>query len=183
MIPGPNHHAPNLMRAGHERMGFHYNVDFINPFLEAVLNVLSTMANVSATPGKPYINRKRTAKGDVTGLIGFTGTTTGTMSVTLTKGAILKIVNNMLFESYTEIDDEIADAVGELTNMIAGQARNTLSEQGMALQASTPSVVMGRGHALSHIASAPILAIPFSTEDGDLVVEVCLLPPEEGPEE
>jgi len=160
-------------------MGIHYNVDFINPFLEAVLHVLSTMANVSAAPGKPYINKKRKAQGDVTGLIGFTGTTTGTMSVTMSKGAILKIVNSMLFESYTEIDDDIADAVGELTNMIAGQARNTLSEHGMSLQASTPSVVVGKGHTLDHIASAPILAIPFSTEDGNFVVEVCLSPPDQ----
>jgi chemotaxis protein CheX len=164
-------------------MSTQYNVDFINPFLDAVLNVLNTMASVSAVPGKPYINKKRKAQGDVTGLIGFTGTTAGTMSVTLSKGAILKIVNNMLFESYTEIDDDIADAVGELTNMIAGQARSTLSEHGMSLQASTPSVVVGKGHTLEHMASAPILAIPFDTEEGNFVVEVCLSPPEKKAEE
>ncbi|EPR43788.1 putative chemotaxis phosphatase, CheX [Desulfovibrio sp. X2] len=155
-----------------------YDVNFINPFLSAVLNVLATMAQVVALPGKPYINTKGLAVGDVTGLIGVTGYTTGTISVTLSKGAILAIVNNMLMESYTDINADIADAVGELTNMIAGQARAKLSEQGMSFSASTPSVVVGMGHKIQHVAKAPILAIPFTTDHGNLVIEVCFADPE-----
>lgn len=149
-----------------------YDVNFINPFLHAVLNVLSTMAHVEATPGTPYINKDRKAVGDVTGLIGVSGHTKGTISLTLSEGAILKIVNNMLFEEYTELNDDIADAVGELTNMIAGQARATLSEQGMSFSASTPSVVSGKGITIRHIDTAPVLSIPFSIEEGSFVVEV-----------
>ncbi len=149
-----------------------YDVNFINPFLHAVLNVLSTMARVEATPGTPYINKDRKAVGDVTGLIGVSGYSKGTISLTLSEGAILKIVNNMLYESYTELNDEIADAVGELTNMIAGQARAQLSEQGMSFDASTPSVVSGKGLIIRHIDSAPVLSIPFSIEEGGFVVEV-----------
>ena len=67
----------------------------------------------------------------------------------------------MLFENYTEINDDIVDAVGELTNMIAGQARAQLSQQGMSFDASTPAVVKGKGHTIDHITSAPILSIPF----------------------
>ncbi len=160
-------------------MPIKYDVDFINPFLDAVINVLSTMAGIEAAPGKPYINRKRVAAGDVTGLIGVSGYTTGTISLTLEKEAILAIVNNMLSAGYTEIDDDIADAVGELTNMISGKARAQLSGQGMSLRASTPSVFIGRGHTVEHVATAPILAIPFSTEHGGLVVEVCFTDAEE----
>jgi len=78
----------------------------------------------------------------------------------------------MLFESYTEINDEIADAVGELTNMISGQARIKLSEQGQKFQAGTPKIIVGKGKKLEHIPNAPILAIPFTlSSGGDLVVE------------
>jgi chemotaxis protein CheX len=161
-------------------MSIRYDVDFINPFLEAVVHVLGTMANVQARPGRPYINRKRTAIGDVTGLIGVTGHAAGTISLTLSQGAILRIVNNMLYENFTEIDDEIADAVGELTNMIAGQARGALSRNGMSFKASTPTVVRGKGHEVQHAARAPVLAIPFQTDDGELVVEVCFTGGEAG---
>lgn len=153
-------------------MSNRYDVDFINPLLEAVVNVLSTMANVSVVPGAPFINKKRTARGDVTGIIGITGHARGAISLSLSKGAILKIVNNMLAENYTEINDEIANAVGELTNMISGQARMHLANQGLAFQAGTPSVIQGKGHKITHVSNAPILAIPFSFEHGDLVVEV-----------
>jgi chemotaxis protein CheX len=164
---------PEHSRAHPRHMPILYNVNFINPFLDAVLNVLSTMASVEATPGKPFINKTRTSLGDVTGLIGVTGYASGSIALSLNQGAILTIVNNMLSESYTEINDDIADAVGELTNMIAGQARGDLSKLGMNFKASTPSVVVGKGHKVKHVSSAPVLAIPFSTPDGDLTVEVC----------
>ncbi len=149
-----------------------YDVGIINPFLDAVVGVLGMMASVEVTPGKPYINRKRSAVGDVTGTIGISGTAEGVMSLTLDEAVILKVVNNMLAETYTEINDEIADAVGELTNMIAGQARQDLVKQGMTLKASTPTVIIGKGHNISHITSSPILSIPFTTSEGSLVVEV-----------
>ncbi|TVR01676.1 MAG: chemotaxis protein CheX [Desulfovibrionales bacterium] len=153
-------------------MALRYDVTFINPFLDAVVGVLGMMAAVEVTPGKPYINRKRSAVGDVTGTIGISGTAEGVMSLTLDEAVILRIVNNMLAESYTEINDEIADAVGELTNMIAGQARQDLAKQGMPLTSSTPTVIIGKGHQISHITTSPILAIPFTTNEGALVVEV-----------
>ncbi len=150
-----------------------YDVNFINPFLGAVINVLETMANVKVKPERPYINKDRTAIGDVTGILKISGHMNGVISLTLTKDAVLTIVNNMLFESFTEINDEIADAVGELTNMISGQARIQLSEQGMKFQAGTPKVIIGKGKVLDHIENAPILSIPFSlSTGGKLVVEV-----------
>lgn len=161
-------------------MTFHYDVNFINPFLEGVINVLSTMADIEAKAGKPFINKKRTTLGDVSGLINISGSARGTMALSLETGTILKIVNNMLYENYTEIDEQILDAVGELTNMIAGQARGKLSEQGMSFQASTPEVVLGKDKKMKHLKKAPILAIPFETPDGNLIVEVCFAPNEEG---
>jgi len=155
-----------------------YNVDFINPLLAAVLNVLSTMAGVEVKPTAPYLNKDGTAAGDITGQISIEGFANGVIAVSLSKSAILKIVNNMLFESYTEINDEIADAVGELTNMISGQARSSLSEMGMAFQASTPSVIIGKGKPIDHIPAAPILSIPFTSDDGDLFVEISLAKPD-----
>jgi chemotaxis protein CheX len=151
-----------------------YDVDFINPFLEAVVDVLQTMAQIQVTPGKPYVNKKRKSAGDITGLVRISGFAEGTIALSLSKGAILAIVNAMLSESYTEIDKDIADAVGELTNMVSGQARMHLSEQGMSFSASTPTVAQGKGVPVDHV-KAPILAIPFTTESGDLVVEAAFM--------
>lgn len=160
-------------------MAAQYDVSFINPFLSAVIDVLGTMAMVEAKPGKPYLNARRTAVGDVTGLIGVSGHADGVISLTLDEKCILRIVSNMLGEDFSKINEEIADAVGELTNMIAGQARAHLANEGMKFQASTPSVIIGKNHTLSHINRQPILAIPFTTPDGNLVVEISLNTAEE----
>jgi chemotaxis protein CheX len=157
-------------------MLLHYDVEFINPFLDAVVGVLGMMASVEAKPGKPFINQKRVLVGDITGSISISGYTKGVISLSLDKAVILKIVNNMLMENYTELNPDIADAVGELTNMIAGQARQNLAGMGMSFQASTPKVSLGKEHLIQHIASAPILAIPFTTPEGSLAVEVSFEP-------
>lgn len=149
-----------------------YDASFINPFLDAVVGVLGMMASVKVTPGKPFINRSRTTMGDITGSIGITGYASGVMSLTLDEAVILRIVNNMLAENYSGLNPDIADAVGELTNMIAGQARQDLANLGMNFKSSTPTVIMGKGHQVRHVTSSPILAIPFTSEDGNLVVEV-----------
>lgn len=154
-------------------MAIKYDVQFINPFLEAVVSVLETMAMVSVTPKKPFIKTERITQGDVTGLIHVSGFSNGTMALAMSEGAILHIVTNMIGEEFRKINDEIADAVGELTNMIAGQARRSLAENGMTFSASTPSVIIGMGHIVDHVKSSPILCIPFSTDAGDFVVEVC----------
>lgn len=151
-----------------------YNVQFINPILKAVLNVLSTMANIEVTPGKPYLNRDGHAVGDITGSLDIDGYARGVISLSLSKGVVLAIVNNMLYENFTEINEEVADAVGELTNMISGQARSILSESNLSFSAGTPKVIHGKGEKIDHIPSVPVLAVPFNCSHGNLVVEISL---------
>ncbi|MBF0117911.1 MAG: chemotaxis protein CheX [Desulfobacterales bacterium] len=146
----------------------------INPFINATLNVLGTMANVKAKPGKPYLKKDNVAQGDVTGIIGITGEANGTISVTFDEGSILNIVSKMFGEEMTQIDDSIVDAVGELTNMISGQARRELEQAGRIFEAAIPSVITGKKHSISHITSGPKIAIPFSTDAGNFTIEVCL---------
>ena len=146
----------------------------INPFINATINVLETMAFVKAKSGKPYLKPDDTARGDVTGVIGLTGLAHGTIAVTFEENCILKIVSNMFGEPIEALDSEVADAVGELTNMISGQARMELEQNGKLFEAAIPSVITGKGHKIMHITDGPKIAIPFSTDDGAFTIEVCM---------
>jgi len=121
-------------------------------------------------------------------VIGLTGETRGTISVSFTKicqdappfragsfteASILPIVSNMLGEEMKELNEEIKDAVGEITNMISGQARKKLEELGRTLKAAIPTVITGRDHAVKHVTTYPIIAIPFTTDSGEFTIEVC----------
>ena len=148
-------------------------VKLINPFLEAMLNVLKTMAFVEAKAGKPYIKKERTARGDVTGIIGLSGAMTGTLSVTFSESCITQVISRMLGEEVNTIDDNARDAVGEITNMASGDARRKLESMGYKVTSPLPTVISGKDHVVQHLdRSAPCVAIPFSTEFGDFTVEV-----------
>lgn len=149
------------------------DVTYINPFINATLNVLETMAFTMAEAGKPYLKEDEVAKGDVTGVIGLTGEVKGTMSVSFTEESILNIVSSMLGEEMKELNEEIKDAVGEITNMISGKARQELDGLGRSLKAAIPTVIMGTNHIIRHITTHPIIAIPFSTNNGEFTIEVC----------
>jgi chemotaxis protein CheX len=151
------------------------DAELINPVIHATMNVLETMAFSKSKAGKPFLKKDNTAKGIITGIIGITGSANaGTISVTFDKGSILKIVSNMFGEEMAEINSEIADAVGELTNMISGQARRELEEKGRVFEAAIPSVITGKDHSITHVTQGPKIAIPFTTEGGSFVIEVCL---------
>ena len=145
----------------------------VNPFINATVNVLATMASVEAKSGKPYLKKDSLARGDVSGVIGLTGETNGTISVTFDAGSILGIVSNMFGENIEELNSEVVDAVGELTNMISGQARRKLEEMGRKFEAAIPSVVTGKNHKIRHFTSGPIIAVPFSTDGGRFTIEIC----------
>ena len=150
------------------------DVKLVNPFINATVKVLETMAGTKATPGKPFVKKDRIARGDVTGIIGVTGEGTGTMSVTFDEGSILGLVSKMFGEPLKKLNSEVSDAVGELTNMISGQARRKLEEDGRHFEAAIPSVITGKDHEINHITSGPIVAVPFTTDGGRFTIEICL---------
>jgi chemotaxis protein CheX len=145
----------------------------INPFINATMNVLETMAFITVSVGKPYLKQDNVAVGDVTGVLGLTGVANGTISVTFEEKCILSIVSKMFGETMKELNGDITDAVGELTNMISGQARRELEEMGKIFKAAIPSVVTGRNHTISHFTNGPKIAIPFKTDNGEFTIEVC----------
>ena len=150
------------------------DVKIINPFINATLNVLETMAFVKSEAEKPYLKKNNRARGDVSGVVGFTGETNGTLFITFDEPCIVKVVSNMFGEEINEINDDIKDAVGELTNMISGQARKELEEIGKVFQGSIPSVVSGKNHELLPMTKGPRIAIPFKTDFGSFTIEVAL---------
>jgi len=149
-------------------------VRFINPFLEGTINVLQTMAMVVPKAGKPYLKEGKLAKGDVSGIIGLTGSARGSLALSFSQSCILKIVSNMLGEDYRDITAEVRDAVGEITNMISGVARKKLEAEGFNVAAAIPTVVSGKDHSFIHVLGGPSIIIPFETDNGPFFVDVCL---------
>lgn len=148
-------------------------VEFINPFLSSLINVLATMAQTELTPGKPKIKKGEVAQGDVSGLIGMVGPQTkGSFSITFDEQLALTIMERMLGERPDAINEEVTDMVGEITNMVTGGAKNLLGEKGYDFDMATPIVVSGPGHTITHKCEGAKIIMPFTSADGNANIEV-----------
>ena len=143
-------------------------------FISATTHVLSAMANIVPHAGTPYVKETMFAKGDVSAIVGITGHARGSISVSFTKPCAIALVKGMLGDDIQDIIQDTRDAVGEITNMISGQARASLAEAGMVFQGATPTVIMGDGHTIGHVSRGPVIAIPFTTEHGEFTIEFCM---------
>lgn len=149
------------------------NVEFINPFLTSLMNVLETMAMTKLTPGKPSLKKEQTARGDVSGLIGMAGPQTkGSLSVTFEESLALTIMERMLGERPAAINEEVTDMVGEITNMVTGGAKNILGDKGYDFDMATPMIVSGKDHTINHKCEGKTLIVPFTSDNGNAYIEV-----------
>jgi chemotaxis protein CheX len=150
--------------------------EFINPFLAATKNVFETMCQTKVQAKKPSLKQDKKSFGEVSGIIGMASeTVTGCMVISFSEACILRVVANMLYEDpKPAIDDEVVDAVGELTNMICGGAKAQLAKLNHKFDLATPTMITGKGVEISYHTDAPTITIPFKTEYGDFVIEANL---------
>ncbi len=148
--------------------------EFVNPFLKAILDVLSTIAQIQATPCKPYVKTERVSLGDVSGLIGLAGNQMkGSLAISFTEPVIFQVAENMLGEKVDSINDVVTDLVGEITNIVTGGAKRTLSEMGYDFDLAIPGVVAGKNHIITHMTKGQTVVLPFHTDNGNVFVEIC----------
>jgi chemotaxis protein CheX len=150
------------------------NAEFINPFIAALINVMQTMAQTELTPGKPRKKTDDTAIGDVSGLISMVGEKIkGSLSITFEENLAREIMYKMLGEKPDGIDSDVRDMVGEITNIVCGGAKNELADKGYEFDMATPIVVCGKSHTITHQVDGKKMVMPFSSEAGNLYLEMC----------
>jgi len=155
---------------------------FSRPFIDSLKNIFETMLGTTLTEGKPSIKEDKKSKGDVTSSMGMGGTLNrdgaeipfqGLLCLSLSKETYIKISNKMLGSEYTDIHDDIKDVGNEINNMMMGNAKSVLNDQGYKIEMSIPSIIFGKDHEINYPKDTVIVLIPMKTEFGDLYVEIC----------
>jgi len=111
---------------------------------------------------------------DVSAIIGLTGETSGSIIISMPQQLACRIASNMLMEEIATINKNVEDAIGEIGNIVVGDARRALIQDGHSLNISIPTVVIGAGHKISRSGDVPCIAIPFTTQFGQFEVNVGL---------
>ena len=150
-----------------------HDVTIAKHFIKATKEIINTMAFMTPEEGKPFVKTCIPQDGDISSVIGVTGMCKGTISVSFERKAARALLEGMLGDDIHDEQQDMEDCVGEISNMISGQARASLDADGLNLQGSTPTIITGDGHSIHHTASGPVIAIPFMLGSGAFTVEFC----------
>jgi chemotaxis protein CheX len=149
----------------------------ITAYVEKVVDeIFSTMIFIKPINETPIIRKTDNinipGKKDISGIIGLGGSLTASIMVHFEKESALKITSNMLGGvEYREIDGDVIDAVGEVTNMIAGGIKRELDSIGMDLELSLPIVVSGENFDTNCINKKDSVIMPFKIDGSNMFVE------------
>lgn len=153
------------------------DVSFINPFIEGTLHVLNVQCSTQATTQKLELKSKFTSPKpiEIAGIIGINSKSfKGVISLCFPAIVFLELMSKMLGEDYHEINDELKDGAGELTNMIFGHAKKILNENGHTFDKALPTVAYGKDLLIETKSSGESVVLPFLVSGNIFYMEILL---------
>lgn len=144
---------------------------FIKPFVTSIQNVFSTMLQLDVTVAEPAIKAEDTPSHDVSGIIAMSGDAIGSVVLSFPYDTAEDVVGLFCGERLEPTSADFADAIGELVNMVTGNAKAQFPDN-RRVSISTPNVVVGTGHTVARRSDIPCIAIPCTTDCGEFVIEI-----------
>ena len=143
---------------------------------KATTEVLGTMVGIDAVPGTPYREREAMESFDgIVALVGIGGPWTGMGTLYCTTDFALQVTEAMLMAPQSEINEDVLDALAELSNMIVGNVKTFLEADLGPLALSIPTVIFGRNYRALHGGSKERTVVPFLCDGQRFEVKFCLL--------
>jgi len=145
---------------------------YIQPFIDVCKNVFKSFIDVELREGRPFCTEtKKIFEWDISAVIGLSGEAQGAVVISMRNELAIRLVDIITGSKHTsvgtEVDKEVIDAIGEISNIIAGNAKKGL-ENDFHVNISLPTIVKGNNHLVGwpHFQTRCI-CIPFSIFDDD----------------
>jgi chemotaxis protein CheX len=148
--------------------------EFIAAFTEATLKTVTVQCNLTITNGEPFIQGSQAQpEYELAGILTIISNDfKGSIHLAFPSSVFLQIMTKMLGEEFPSITDDLASGASELLNIIFGIAKVGLNEKGHQIKMAIPMVIRGHILASKQATKNPTWVIPFSTADGEFVVEI-----------
>ena len=157
------------------------NVQFLNPFSEAAYSVLEAEVGITPQRGKIALQRSAATADDVTVLISMVGEVKGVVLYGLSERTAINLVSRILGQPFDAFDDLAQSGIGEIGNVITGQASNRIAAAGFEVNISTPTMILGKGTLISTL-DFERLQVPLESELGTLQIHLALRDTKNGSE-
>ena len=145
---------------------------FINPFINASLNLFNEYMDVNIKPGKPFILEDPFDLRGVSAIIGLAGDTTGALVLSFSRETAIEMVSRLEGKKYIALGAEILDGVGEMVNIIAGNAKKDLLDYRILI--SLPGIITGNNYRINWPQGVPVISIPYESEAGPFSINVSI---------
>jgi len=147
---------------------------FIDELTAATRDVFKKMVFQEVEGSSPIAGEARRPKANVVGQVAFAGKTSGVVAFYSTMDAAQIITASMLGIEMKNINGELPDAIGELTNMIAGSFRTRVAHaKGEMWAISVPTVTIGSDFYTRYVSDVQRVLCPFRMKNkAELFVEL-----------
>lgn len=145
--------------------------EYINPFIKATENAFIQVIRIPIEASSPYVFQGEKDLLSVSAIIGLAGEAQGAVILSFDTQSCLKISKNFTGIESSTIDDTAADAIGELVNIIAGNAKEGLLQ--FRIYISLPKVITGSVN-MKMPKNTPTITVPFQSELGNFNLTVAL---------
>lgn len=148
--------------------------EFINPFLEASTIVFKEILHAEMIRGKIGIKESPTPSYELAILIGIVGSFSGEVVFSMNLDTAYKISRKLVPDiADADMPNEYRDILGEIANMITGNAMNIFTTTGQSVDITTPNIVEVANSTLKY-EKKPSLSINLYTKMGRFEVNVAL---------
>lgn len=151
------------------------NAKFVNPFVEAGMNVVKQVAQIEVRRGHLSYKGKPEPSYGVSIIIGVYGFLTGQVVYSMKTEVADRLVERLLTgKSPQERKILFVDTLGELANMITGNATAILNQnRDYTLKITTPAIATGENLSIS-LVHKPTLVLGLYTQYGPIEISVAL---------
>lgn len=151
------------------------NVEYINPFISVSVNLMKMVCNVTATRGKIFIKDSTFSSDNVVIIIGVAGEIKGQVFFSMNNSTACNIASAMMFGmEVKELNDMAKSAIAELGNMIMGNVSTEFFNNGIKIDITPPTILVGKEMAVS-TKGLKTICIPLLLEKlGKIEIDVAL---------
>lgn len=109
---------------------------------------------------------------NVTAMVGLAGQLCGVLSVRCNGKAAALMTSKMLRVAPDKVGPEVADALGEISNMVAGNFKNKIAGLAEGCMLSPPTVITGSDYKLHSTADSPAVEVRMLFENMPVVISL-----------
>jgi len=151
--------------------------DLLRSLSKAVEDVFSIMLGAKVVGGDvAFESGAPDAHDGVLAFVGVAGSWAGAGCMSCSPRVACRICSQMLMSESTAVNEDVLDAVAELTNMIVGSVKSHLETELGPLGLSIPTVVFGKNFTTKSAGHAEWIVRPFSWDSDTFEVRMCLAP-------